>query len=237
MSVSPARQKPLRTGEGSDEAPGNRRGIETRRAIDRAATQLFYRFGFHATTMKMIGNDAQVQAAAIYHWYPNKEALLVHLQDEFINALKIVVESAVQRQSRATYRLAAAVREHVKFHALHQQEAFVTDSEIRALTPGPRADLIRRRDAYQQYFQDMILDGIAEGDLSPVDARVATYAILLQCTGVSLWFKATGLLTADEVADQHVDLVLGSLHASPQLITDALASLASRSSSAARLTS
>lgn len=205
--------------------PSQRRGIETRHSIDRAATDLFYRLGFHATTMRMIGNAAMVQPAAIYHWYPNKEALLVHLQDEFMRGLTEIVESAVGRQTGAVRQLAAAVREHVKFHALHQQEAFVTDSEIRALTEGPRARLIGQRDAYQRYFQDMIMSGIAEGGFSPVDARIATYAILLQCTGVSLWFKSSGDLTADEVADYHVDLVLGSLHAEADVIADALESL------------
>ncbi len=39
---------------------------------------------------------------------------------------------------RPALRLAAAVREHVVFHGIHRREAFVTDSEIRALTEGPR---------------------------------------------------------------------------------------------------
>ena len=50
--------------------------------------------------------------------------------------------------------------------------------------------------------------------------RVATYAILLQCTGVALWFDPDGPLQLDEVAELHVELVLGSLGASPELIDD-----------------
>ena len=34
----------------------------------------------------------------------------------------------------------------------------------------------------------MIRDGIRDGSLRASDAHVATYAILLQCTGVALWF-------------------------------------------------
>ena len=49
--------------------------------------------------------------------------------------------------TRPALRLAAAVREHVVFHGIHRREAFVTDSEIRALTEGPRdgADRQARR--------------------------------------------------------------------------------------------
>lgn len=224
MSASSAR----RDAADDVEAPVNRRGIETRRAIDRAATELFFRLGFHATTMRSIGMAANVQPAAIYHWYPNKEALLVHLQDDFMRQLTQAVESAVEKQIHPTYRLAAAVREHVVFHALHQQEAFVTDSEIRALTPAPRLELIRKRDAYQQYFYDMIVAGATEGYLKPRDPRLSTYAILLQCTGVALWFKSSGMMTAEEVADHHVDLVLGALHADPKLIAAAIAAVSPR---------
>ena len=39
----------------------------------------------------------------------------------------------------------------------------------------------------------------------------ATYAILLQCTGVALWFDPRGPLALEEVAELHVELVLGSL--------------------------
>ena len=100
------------------------------------------------------------------------------------------VVAAVARQERPALRLAAAVREHVVFHGLHTRAAFVTDSEIRALTDGPRRALIAKRDEYQRMFSEMIRDGIRDGSLRTPDVHVATYAILLQCTGVALWFDA-----------------------------------------------
>ena len=120
-------------------------------------------------------------------------------------------------------KLAAAVREHVVFHGLHRREAFVTDSEIRALTEEPRRALIAQRDAYQRIFVDLIESGLRDGSLRTSDARVATYAILLQCTGVALWFDPEGSLPLDRVADLHVELVLGSLGAAPKLIAQAVA--------------
>ncbi|MFJ5646180.1 TetR/AcrR family transcriptional regulator [Streptomyces sp. NPDC093223] len=221
-AVQASRQDAAAESQGPD---GNRRGVRTRHAIDRAATDLFFRLGYHATSMRAIGDAAQVRSAAIYHWYPNKEALLIHLQNEFMRELTKAVESAADRHTHPVFRLAAAVREHVVFHGLHQQEAFVTDSEIRALAPGPRDALVARRDAYQQYFVNLISAGRDRGLLRPTDVHVATYAVLLQCTGVSAWFKASGRMTIAEVADHHVDLVLGSLHADRGLIGAAAAAV------------
>ena len=66
------------------------------------------------------------------------------------------VVAAIGRQERPALKLAAAVREHVVYHGVHRSEAFVTDSEIRALTDAPRRALIGKRDAYQAIFAAMI---------------------------------------------------------------------------------
>jgi AcrR family transcriptional regulator len=205
--------------------PAHRRGSETREAIDRAAIELFARLGYHATSMRAIAADAGVQPAAIYHWYPSKEAILVRLQDDFMERLTGRVEAAVARHERPAMRLAAAIREHVVFHGEHTRETFVTDSEIRSLTPAPRAALIAQRDSYQERFGAMIRAGIRDGSLRSSDARVATYSILLQCTGVGLWFDPEGPLGLEQVAEVHVELVLGSLGADRELIAEAIATV------------
>jgi AcrR family transcriptional regulator len=199
-----------------------RRGPETRAEIDRAAIELFARLGYHATSMRAIASAAGVRPAAIYHWYPSKEAILVRLQDEFMEQLTERVTAGMERHDEPALRLAAAVREHVVFHGLHRRAAFVTDSEIRALADEPRRALIAKRDAYQTMFSEMIRDGIRDGSLHASDADIATYAILLQCTGVALWFDPRGSLDLDRVAELHVELVLGSLQAPRELIGGAI---------------
>jgi TetR/AcrR family transcriptional regulator, cholesterol catabolism regulator len=210
-----------------DAAP--RRGPETREAIDRAAVDLFAELGYHATSMRALAAAAEVQPAAIYHWYPGKEAILIHLQDAFMEQLTARVVAAMGEHDSAAFRLAVAVREHVVYHGLHTSEAFVTDSEIRALTTEPRRALIAKRDDYQAMFGGLIGDGIREGALQTSDVRVATYAILLQCTGVALWFDPAGPLTLEEVAERHVELVLGSLGADAELIDAANDAVSNRS--------
>ena len=46
-------------------------------------------------------------------------------------------------------------------------------------------------------FGELIRDGIRDGSLRASDVHVATYAILLQCTGVALWFDPAGPLTLE----------------------------------------
>lgn len=206
----------------ADGRSSSRRGPATREAIDGAALELFAELGYHATSMRAIAAAAGVQPAAIYHWYPSKEAILVGFQDEFMDRLTEKVVAAVGEHEDPAQRLAAAVREHVVYHGLHQREAFVTDSEIRALADSPRDALLAQRDAYQRRFVEMIEAGVEAGSLTTSDSRVAAFAILLQCTGVALWFDPDGPLGLDRVADLHVELVLGSVGASRRTIERAV---------------
>lgn len=216
------------SGESKNGRSQTRRGPDTQEAIDAAALELFARRGYHATSMRAIGAAAEVRPAAIYHWYPSKEAILVSLQDEFMDRLTERVVAAAAEQTVPALQLAAAVREHVVFHGLNRRAAFVTDSEIRALEPEARAALVEQRDIYQARFTDIIRDGVLDGSLRTSDARVATYAILLQCTGVALWFNPDEPLSLEQVAEIHIELVLGSLGASAELIGKAIEAVSDR---------
>jgi AcrR family transcriptional regulator len=178
--------------------------------------------------MRAIAAAAGVQPASLYHHYRGKEAILVGMQDGFMDGLTAEVEAAIRDQPSPAHVLGAAVRAHVAYHGRHQRAAFVTDTEIRALEPPARARLIARRDAYEAYFERPIRQGIDQGQLTCPQPRVATYAVLLQCTGVALWFSPDGPLGLDEVADVHVRLVLGSVGAAAGLIDDVVRALRQR---------
>jgi len=191
-------------------------------AILEAAVELFAQRGYHATSMRDIAAAVEVRAAGIYHWYESKEAILLKLQDAFIIDLRAEVQAGIERQQRPEARMAAAVREHVVFHGLHTREAFVTDSEIRALSPRNRDRLVSRRDEYQELFIGLIEDAVRAGVFTVSEVRIAAYAILLECTGVALWFDPAGPLSLDQVAEIHIELVLGSLGANRRTIAAAI---------------
>jgi AcrR family transcriptional regulator len=173
--------------------------------------------------MRAIAAAAGVQPASLYHWYPSKESILVGMQDGFMDGLEAELDLATADRPSPAHVLGAAVRTHVDFHGRHQRAAFVTDTEIRALEPAAQVRLIARRDGYEKRFEEPIRAGVAAGQLVCSAPKVATYAILLQCTGVALWFAPDGPMPLAAVADLHVELVLGSVGASRELIADVVA--------------
>lgn len=181
--------------------------------IEDAALSCFARYGYHASSMRTIASEAEVQPATMYHWFANKEALVAALMRRFLEGLTREVVAAIADKSSPVERLAAAVWAHVVYHGTHRKAAFVTDTEVRALTGEQLEEVMRLRDGYQHIFLQLVRDGQEAGVFQARDARIATFAILLECTGVAVWFRPTGELTLPQVADIHVELVLNSLNA------------------------
>jgi len=187
------------------------RNDATRNRIISGALRSMSRIGYHGTSMRTIAADAGVQPASLYHWYPSKETLLRSIMTSFLEELTAQVTQAVGKQTAPIPRLAAAVWTHVMFHGSNPQAAFVTDSEVRSLRGENHALVMGLRDGYENFILQLLVDGIDSGELRACDARIATKAILLQCTGVAVWFRSEGRLTLAQVSDMHVELVLHSL--------------------------
>lgn len=179
--------------------------------IEHAALDSFAEIGYHATSMRTLANTASVGAASLYHWYSSKEGLLVSIMRKFLVGLHQEVLAAIEEHSGPRERLSAGVRAHVIYHGLHRRAAFVTDTEVRALTGSQRDEILALRDDYERLFLQLVRDGVRDGVFRSTNPRVTVRAILLACTGVAVWFRPSGELSLLEVAELHVEFVVNAL--------------------------
>ncbi|WP_416898455.1 MAG: hypothetical protein ACMVY4_01585 [Minwuia sp.] len=103
------------------------------------------------------------------------------------------------------------VRVHVRFHTERQAESFVANTELRALGPENRREVVRSRDAISRLFDGVIAAGIADGSFRTDAPHEANLAILNMCTAVAGWYRAEGPKTPDELAEEYVRFVLSLL--------------------------
>jgi hypothetical protein len=67
------------------------------------------------------------------------------------------------------------------------------------------------RNDYEQKFQSILKKGIKEGIFSNSDFKVISYGILTLCTAVSIWFRPSGRLSKEAVAQIYTDFILNGL--------------------------
>lgn len=176
--------------------------------IRNAAIVLFRERGYHGTSVRDLAAAVQMEPASLYYHYPSKQDILVDLFDRTMDDMIAGVRHAVEGATGAEARLKAALRFHVVFHVERQDEAFVSHSELRALTPDNLRRIIAKRDRYERVMNELLSAGVKEGCFEIADVRLLSKAVLMMCSGVSDWFGPQGRLSGEMIAQGYVDMVL-----------------------------
>ncbi len=186
--------------------PGDPQGGAER--IRKAAIKLFRERGYHGTSVRDLAQAVQMETASLYYHYASKQDILGALFDCTMDEMMAGVEQAAAGTGGAEQRLREAVRFHVEFHVARQDEAFISHSELRALSAQNLERVIVKRDRYEKFMRSVLVAGVEEGCFEIADVRVAATAILMMCSGVSDWFERSGRLSGAIVAEHYADLVV-----------------------------
>jgi AcrR family transcriptional regulator len=185
---------------------------EARERIVAAATKLFARQGYEATTTRQIVAEAHVTSGALYHWFSSKEELLTSIYRELLAEQTARLEAIAGGPGPADARLHDVVVDlfrHMDDHAepltVWVRSMHLVEGELAAAVRGER-----RR--YQHLFQDLIQEGQDTGlfrkDVLPT---VVTNTFLSSIVHIHTWFRPEGALTRPELGEQMVTLFLGAL--------------------------
>jgi len=150
--------------------------------------------------------------ASMYHYFPSKYDMLVRILDDLMRDLFDACQTALVRSSDdPSERLEAIVRAHCYVHTNRQKESFITNSEIRSLTPSDRRQHIAARDRHQRMFDSVVLDGVERDAFRTPYPIEASRAVVTMTTAVATWFRPDGPLTGAEVADRYATLALAQV--------------------------
>ena len=186
-----------------------------RAAIFDAAARWFAEQGYHATRMQDIADDLDLNKAALYYYFPSKEAILV----ELIRARVGIALDAVTRIARGPEgpvdKLGRAVRSHLEVFHRHADLYTIFNSEklhtISAEAAGIVDDLGRR---YERRWAEMLQDGIDAGRVrADLDVAITVKALLGMLNTTLIWFEPGGRLSLDELAERYAELALAAVSA------------------------
>lgn len=180
--------------------------------ILRAAIDNFQRFGYHGTAMRDIARDAQVTVASIYHHYPSKQEILQQIMVAVLSDSISLTRAAVKRAGEsATDQLVAIMRAWVLFHTRRRSEAMIGASEIRSLEAGSRRLVVTLRDEQERIFREVIERGVESGEFETAYPHEATWAVITMGNTVATFFRPSGPLKPEQLADIYADLALGTV--------------------------
>src|SRR5215218_2352317 len=182
-----------------------------RRQIEDVASALFSHRGYAATSMRDIAKALDLQGGSLYAHIPSKEAVLAAIVEEAAERFHAAVRPLAAGPGTAAERLRAMVGAHVRVVTSGRDRAKVFLFEWTFLAPERREAVARSRAAYQGYFERVVGEGVAAGELDAPDPALAAVFLLSAMNGIAHWYRPGGPLGSDELAGQYADLFLGGL--------------------------
>lgn len=188
----------------------------TRDKILRAALEVFAEKGYHRALVDDIVRASRTSKGAVYHHFPNKEALFLALVDDLAQRLAEAVAVAIGGARGALGKVEAALTAGLQTFARHRELARILLLESVSLGPQYQRKRLEVHERFASLIQGYLDEAVAEGSIPPLDTRVATLAWLGALNEVVIQWLYRGrpdLLT--EAVPALAPLLLRSIGAKP----------------------
>jgi AcrR family transcriptional regulator len=190
---------------------------DRRTQILRQAALTFLRNGYDATSMSQIAERCGITKPGLYYHFKGKQDLLFAIMSHAMDLLEERSMAAMLAAATHEERLRAILHSHVRLITEIEDGALtvLVVTERNSLRPEDRRMIEHRVQSYTGWIR-ATLEGLrAEGRLREVDSAVATAALLGLMVWTSRWYRQSGRLSGDEIADQVAELGIASVLRQP----------------------
>lgn len=181
----------------------------TLRRLHEEAARRFAAEGYHAVTVRELADAVGIRVASLYSHVDSKEQLLRELMllgyEEHRDALRRALLDAV---SEPAAQLAALMGSHVRVNATYPVLARVCNTEVEALSPAARRQVLAVRDDSIRMFTDVITRGVELGAFHCPDPSLAAVALGGMGVRIPYWFTDGSPYTVEQVVERYVEFAL-----------------------------
>ena len=171
------------------------------------SAQLIAESGYVGTSMNTIAEACRVSKALLYHYYPDKEAILFDILSAHLEKLVAAVEEADDEAANPQARLRTIIATFLEQYRHADAEHQVQIGSLRLLPKEKQLPLL----AMERVLVDILAAALAAARPSVSHKRVLkplTMTVFGMLNWHYLWFREGGPMTRAEYADFVTRLVL-----------------------------
>jgi AcrR family transcriptional regulator len=190
--------------------------LKTKKSVKRElilaeAAKLFKDRGYSGTSMRDLAGQVGMEAASMYNHIKSKDELLdticFRISDTYISQLIEIERTTISYGEK----IKSLVRLHIRLMVEDGAAVSVANHDWKYL-PEPRlTEFKQARKSYEKGFAALIEAGIEAGEFRPVNASVALFTVLSAVRWVELWYRPGRGLTAEELENNIITVLLGGL--------------------------
>lgn len=145
-----------------------------------AARRLFIEKNYAGVTITDIATAADVSKGALYHHFSSKEAIYLHMMHHYLTEIQLITQAAAENSTgTCRERLRQSLTTFLQLPEELLSVLRLVRRDINIFTDPMRQELIMAyQTAVPQQVESIIRDGIASGELQPVDARLLSWELV-----------------------------------------------------------
>lgn len=176
------------------------------------AAQMFLERGYEATTTQEISEAVGMLKGSLYYYVKSKEDFLFEIIRRVYDSAVEMVEPIASMEGDSIVRLRAYVLAHVTFSVENITGFTVRQREFKSLSAERQQLITAGGDAYVKVLRSILEDGQESGQIDPhLDIRLTSLGILGMLNSVVDWYRVSGRLSTQTVADHLSGLVVASV--------------------------
>lgn len=184
---------------------------DRRRQIESVATRAFCRLGYGSASMRDIARQIGTTQAAVYYHFSGKEEILFSIIARFTEDLVALLRERFESTADPAAGLRRALLAHILLLETRGFETRLVIEEKRHLERRHQRRIVTREREIYALYRERVRALVASGRARPVDATVASFALLGIVNYFLHWFRRGGHLSLRQAAEQSIELLLSGL--------------------------
>lgn len=179
--------------------------------IVKAGASLFRGKGFGAASMRDLAENIGVEAASLYNHIKSKNEILESICFDVANLFNTYIEDIDSSDVSPIEKIDQILRFHINQMIENFEEVLVADREWKHLGEPYRSNFHLQRRNYRKRFASILQEGIKKNQIKPIDSATAVLIMLHAVAGIESWHRATTKISAKELEDNMVTILIDGL--------------------------
>ena len=197
-----------RTQAAADEPQGKDRHQE----ILETAARLICEKGYDATSIQAIADACRLTKPGLYYYVRSKEHLLAEIMNYGMDVFEEQVLSQVMAVADPVERLKRCMEKNILLVTRGwSKEVTIILHEHATLTGDPQAQINARKKRYVRFLESSFTEAIRNGQIRPVNPKVAAFSFLGMVLWIYKWFRKDGAVGEEQLVREMQDIFFGGL--------------------------
>jgi len=183
-----------------------------RRKIIDAASSLYARKGFTATSIEEIAEEAGVSLPVTYHYIKSKSEVMRMIMEDMLNIFRESLLNQIKGFEDPVEKLAIAVILYFRVVDQQKEKSLLMYQKSSSLDKPSKVRVMQLEVDVSKIFGEIIQEGIDQGAFKKVDVDLMAYNIIMMA---HMWvlkgWHFRRRLTLDQYIDMQLALIIDSL--------------------------